>query len=165
MTINLNNAVAIHNAIGEHDHWSSKPVICVDTGEVFISATDAAKSADVKLSTISSCCLGRIKTCKGKVYRYLSNTSDNVDALVAQIRALNAKQAELESDAAVGRAIREEREAKQKREEEIAQVTAELAELLEKEARAQERYQLAIARRQETERKLNKLLNGDKNND
>lgn len=165
MTINLNNNVTIHNAIGEHDHWSSKPVICVETGEVFISATDAAKNADVYISQMSDCCNGRVKTCKGKTYRYLSQTSGNVDVLVAQIRALNAKQAELEADAAVGRAIREEREAKQKREEAIAKATAELEELREKEARAQERYQLAMAKRQNAEKELAELMKGDDNND
>ena len=104
MTINLNNNVTIHNAIGEHDHWCSKPVICLNTGEVFISATDAAKSAGGRVSGVCDCCNGRIKTFKGKVYRYLSKTSENVDALVTQIRALHAKQVELEADAAVGRA-------------------------------------------------------------
>lgn len=117
MTINVNNATEIKEAIGKRTHGCCKPVICIDTGEVFASATDAAEAIGVTSWAMSNCCLGKARTCKGKRYSYVSKTSENLDVLTAFIRTQNARMAELEADAAIGRVIREEQEAKQKAEE------------------------------------------------
>lgn len=118
MTINLNNASTINNAIGNHGHWSCKPVLNLDTGEVYASATDAAEVLGVCYESVSKCCRGIYKTAGGHRLSYAKHASENIDELTAALREMCEKMAQLEVDAAVGRAIREEQEAKQKAEEE-----------------------------------------------
>ena len=54
-----------------------KRVICLETGEVFNTATEAAKEIGVHLSTISCVCTGKCKTAKGKTFRYIDE-HDNI---------------------------------------------------------------------------------------
>lgn len=117
MTINVNNPAVINEALGNCTSKLRKPVICIETGEVFASCKDAAEAMEVHWTHMSSCCLGKVRTVKGKHFCYVSKTSENLDVLTQFIRTQNARMAELEADAAVGRAIREEQEAKQKAEE------------------------------------------------
>lgn len=117
MRLNVNNSTSIEEVLGNRNHHACKPVICIDTGKVYASATDAAEALGVAPWAISQHCTGRTRTVKGKHFCYVSKTSENLDVLTTFIRAQNARIAELESDAAIGRAIREEQEAKRKAEE------------------------------------------------
>lgn len=47
-----------------------RPVVCIDTGEEFVSVSDAAKAYNGGGSTISRCCLGKSKTAYGKRWAY-----------------------------------------------------------------------------------------------
>lgn len=49
---------------------SARQVVCKATGEVFLTATDAALKYDCDLSSIIKCCKGRVKTVKGQVFAY-----------------------------------------------------------------------------------------------
>ena len=165
MTLNVNNPAAINETLGNRTHHSCKPVICIDTGEVFASVTDAAEAIGVSVFAVSSCCTGKTRPVKGKHFCHVSKTSENLDVLTAVIRAQNAKMAELEADAAIGRVIREEQEAKRKAEEaHLKAIDDAKADLIkaknkfERRARMVERkeneYQHAIDRYTEAEREV-----------
>lgn len=165
MTINVNNNSTITEVLGNRTNRLCKPVINKTTGEVYASATDAAEAIGVTVHCVSHCCLGKTKSCKGNRLSYLSHTSENVDELTAQIRILNAKIAELEEDAAVGRAVREEQEAARKAEEErnaaIAKAEAKLERCRRIVAAAEEKYMLALQRFTDAERELSDLKGDD----
>lgn len=166
MTINVNNSSTITEVLGNRTHHSCKPVINKTTGEVYASATDAAEALGITVKYVSMCCHGKLNSCKGNRLSYLSHTSENVDELTAQIRILNAKIAELEEDAAVGRAIREEQEAARKADEERQNAIAKAEAKLERRRRivaaAEEKYMLAVQRFSDAERELADLK-GDVN--
>lgn len=165
MQLNINKESNLSNVIGTHTHHSCKPVINLTTGVVYASATDAAEALGTSLDVISRCCCGRAKACKGNELQYVQRTSDNVDALVAQIRCLTAKLTALEADAAVGRAIREAEEAERKAKEDhenalneahdaIAKLTARLERRKQIVERKEAECQTAVTRMMETEREL-----------
>lgn len=52
MTVKIQNSSEI-KAEGIHRNANAKPVICLDTGEVFASVTDAAIAANANPSTMS----------------------------------------------------------------------------------------------------------------
>lgn len=176
----INNESTI-KADGIHTNRSCKPVICIDTGEVFTSATDAAKKIGVHFSTMSAACLGKIKTCKGKRYCYLANVSENLDALTTRIKHLNeleakakawdelkakeeaARKAEEERLAAIRKAEEERIKAEQERKEKIAKHEAKLERRKAIILRLKEELARAEERAMETERELEELK-GDKDN-
>lgn len=135
MNININGNSILTNAIGTHTNKLCKPVINHTTGEVYASATDAAEALGVTIHSVSAVCRGILNSCKGNKLTYVKHASENVDSLTAQIRALNAKIAEMEADAAVGRAIREKEEAARKAEEERLNIITAIEFALEKENR------------------------------
>lgn len=47
-----------------------QPVVCVETGEVFQSASDAARKYGTIASSVLSCCSGRLKTTAKKHWKY-----------------------------------------------------------------------------------------------
>lgn len=165
MTLNVNNPATINGTLGNRTHHCCKPVICIDTGEVFASATDAAEAMGVTPWAMSSCCTGKVRTVKGKHFCYVSKTSENLDVLTAFIRAQNAKMAELEADAAIGRVMREEQEAARKAEETRLKAIEDAKLALEKAnnklarrqrmvERKEEEYQHAIDRYTEAEKEV-----------
>ena len=87
--INIQNEANV-NAVGTHVHHSSKPVICIETGEVFASLTDAAEAVGTSLSNMSSCLTGKSRRVKGKHYCYLSRATESLDAIVARLRETSA---------------------------------------------------------------------------
>lgn len=50
---------------------NSKTVICVTTGAVYPSATDASKKTGVSRSGITACCRGETPSCKNLVWQYV----------------------------------------------------------------------------------------------
>ena len=130
-TINIHHEATIGGS-GNLNSKRCKPVICIDTGEVFTSATDAAEKAGVHYSTISSACLGKMRTCKGKRYCYLSNATESLNAIVTRLR----ETASAEEDARKWREYQAEQEAIRKAEEKR----------LEDERKAKEEYDAAVAK-------------------
>lgn len=49
---------------------SARKVICITTGEVFDTASQAAKTYECDLSSIIKCCRGKAKTVKGRTFQY-----------------------------------------------------------------------------------------------
>ena len=171
MTLNANNQVTITEVIGHRTHHSCKPVINRTTGEIYASATDGAETLEVTLDAVSQCCRANAnrtknpRRVKGNVLEYLHGGNGNVDSMAAEIRKLRAENEQLKADAAIGRAIREEQEAKQKAEEArlkeiddareaVAKATNKLARRENMMIRKENDYMHAISRYTEAENEL-----------
>ena len=59
-TLNIHNETNIE-AKGTHTNKNAKPVICIDTGEIFVSLTDAAERYGTTVDNISNAVRGRTK--------------------------------------------------------------------------------------------------------
>ena len=155
--VNIHNEANI-NAEGNFNSKRCKPVICIDTGEVFTSATDAAEKAGVHFTMISAVCLGKVRTCKGKHYCYLSNVTESLNAIVTRLRETAA----VESDAKKWQEYQAEQEAirkaEEKRQEEIANLKAKLARQKEICERIEAELLRATESMMETENKLNTII-------
>lgn len=90
MTITTQNRSEI-KATGHRTHGCCKPVMCIDSGEVYASVTDAAEQLGVHVTMISSAALGKVKTCKGKRFCFLSKVTEHLDEITASVRAREAK--------------------------------------------------------------------------
>lgn len=155
-TINMQHEANI-KAEGKLNSKHCKPVICLETGEVFTSATDAAENAGVHFSMISAVCVGKARTCKGKHYCYLSRVNENLDAIVTRLREANADAEAAQKWKAYEAEQETKRIAEQKRQEAIAKAK-------EKVARAQEicnvldaKYTEAVNNLMSAERELEAL--------
>ena len=142
-TLNIHNETTI-KAKGTHTMRNNKPVICVDTGEVFASITDAAEHLGVRSTNISKVVTGVYKTCKGMRFCLLSRATENLDILTGQIRTLNADA----EDARKWREYQAEQEAIRKAEEDRIRAEQERLAAIER----------AKAERAERKRKLEERL-------
>ena len=91
MTITVQNASEIKNAQGLSRNKNAKPVICLDTGEVFASATDAAEANGVTIYAISTNCLGKTMHSNGKRFCYIKDVNEHLDELTTVLQNLSAK--------------------------------------------------------------------------
>lgn len=96
MTIKLQNASNVTNVKGIHTTYNNKPVLCITTGEVFASVSDAAHSVGSSVGTMS-CALHHNGTFKGKRWCYLANSIEHLDELTANIRSTEEKLADYEA--------------------------------------------------------------------
>lgn len=110
--INIQDKANI-NAEGKLSSRHCKPVICLETGEVFTSVTDAAEKAGCVANNMSSHLTGKIRSIKGRHYCYLSRATESLDAIVTRLRETSA----MEADALKWRAYQAEQEAIRKAEE------------------------------------------------
>ena len=104
------------NAEGVHLTGCSKPVICVDNGKIFASGKDAATYANVTPGQMCECLQGKVKSCKGKHFCYLSKVIENLETLMQRMRELET----MEPDAKKWRASQEA--ARQAEEERLATI-------------------------------------------
>ena len=110
---------ATATAKGIKNNKHCKPVLCIDTGEIFSSVFDAAEHFGVSACNVSQACNGKLKTSAGKRFCFVSKTSENIDAIVSRIKAND----EILAKAAAYDAMIAEQQAK---ENEIAAVQAEM---------------------------------------
>ena len=106
-TINIQHESNI-KAEGKLNSRHCKPVICIETGEVFTSVTDAAASAGCVANNMSTHLTGKLRHIKGKHYCYLSRVNESLDAIVTRLRETAA----VEEDAKKWKAYQAEQEAK-----------------------------------------------------
>ena len=96
-----------------------KPVLCIDTGEVFSSVYDAAEHFGAAYTSISQACNGKLKKAAGRRFCFVAKTSENIDAIVSRIKATD----DIAAKAAAYDALMAEQAAKAK---EIESVAAEM---------------------------------------
>ena len=80
MTINIQKCSNV-NVIGHHNHKNCKPVYCIDTGEIYASAIDAANANGVTKPPMSAVLTGKTKTCNGKRFCYVSKMMEHLDEI------------------------------------------------------------------------------------
>lgn len=133
-TINIQNEANI-GAKGTHTQRNNKPVICLETGDVFVSLLDAAEHIGCHYSNLSAHLRGKQRSCNGMHFCYLSRVNESLDAIVTRLRATSADnedakkwrayQAEQEAiRAAEAKRAEEARKAEEKRQAEIAKANA-----------------------------------------
>ena len=145
-TINIQNEANI-KAEGKLSGGNCKPVVCLDTGDVYTSCMDAAAAAGVHFTAMSSHLRGKTRTVHGKRYMYLSRVSEGLDAIVTRLRETAA----VEADAKKWQAYQAEQEAIRKAKEKH---DADIAKADEKIAKCTEIRDRLIAQLAEAERNL-----------
>ena len=117
-TINMQHEANIQ-AEGKLNSKHCKPIICIETGEVFSSVTDAAECAEVTMAMMSGHLGGYYRSVKGKHYCYLSRVNESLNTILTRLRETSA----IEEDAKKWKAYEAEQEikriAEQKRQDAI----------------------------------------------
>ena len=121
MTINIQKCSNV-TVTGYHKSKNCKPVYCIDTGEIFASATDAAEANGVYASTMSATLTGVTKKCNGKRFCYVSKMMEHLEEITEANRIRAAKVAAYDADA-------ERRNAIAKAEEDLIMWDKKVAEL------------------------------------
>lgn len=89
-TITRHSAVTI-NAKGKYTNRNCKPVLCVETGEIYASCKEAADAVGVTPSNISWTITGRMNTCKGMHFVLVDNIKEQLDRVTGVIRTKNTE--------------------------------------------------------------------------
>lgn len=131
-TINMQHEANIQ-AEGKLSGRKCKPVICLETGEVFSSITDAAEKKGLNPAGLSNCLVGNQRTFGGKHYCYLSRVNESLDAIITRLREASADAEAAQKWKAYEAEQEAKRIAKEKRDAAIAKAK-------EKVARYQEIY-------------------------
>lgn len=159
--INIQNEANI-KAKGEFNSKHCKPVICLETGEVFSSVTDAANAIGCYAPDISAHLTGRKRAIKGKHFCYLSRVNESLDAIVTRLRETAA----VEEDAKKWRAhqakIDEANKEEERRQQAIAKAEAKVASLTETCAKYENKWNEAMAALNAAEMEL-EALRGNNN--
>ena len=66
-----------------------KSTMCITTGEIFISAKEAAKAHNVKYASVHAVCTNRQASHKGLVYCYMEDAPYKIEAIARGIRMKN----------------------------------------------------------------------------
>ena len=106
-TINMQHEANIQ-AEGKLSGRSCKPVICLETGEVFSSMTDAAENIGASIQHMSNHLTGRYRSIHGKHYCYVSRVTESLDTILTRLRETAA----IEEDAKKWKAYKAEQETK-----------------------------------------------------
>ena len=76
------------SAEGKRTNANCKPVICIDTGEVYASVADCAEKNGVTQGAISLVCLGKSKYSKGKRYCFVADMPEYYEEIAQHIREM-----------------------------------------------------------------------------
>ena len=77
-------------AIGE-DRKNAKPVLCIDSGLIYASLTDAAEDVGVTVTALSSCLRGKTNSCKGMSWCFVKESANHIEDITGRIRQANAE--------------------------------------------------------------------------
>ena len=88
-TITINNKSEV-SAEGDLSCYRCKPVIRTNPLKIYTSVTDAAADAGCCAETMIRHLKGKIPTCKGKVYKYLSDRDECWELVMNSVAALQA---------------------------------------------------------------------------
>lgn len=135
-TIIINEKATI-KANGNLYSGHCKPIICIETGDVYTSVTDAAEAFGTCVSNMCACLTGKTCTVRGKHFCYVSKANESLDAIVARLRETS----KMEEKAKMWDAMIAEQEAARKAEEKRLE-----------EARKEEERRIEEARKAEEKR-------------
>ena len=90
MTITFHRDSVITDAKGIHTTYNNKPVMCITTGQVFASVTDAAHSVGSSVGTMS-CALRHNRPLKGKKFCFVAHVTEHLDELMVNAREREEK--------------------------------------------------------------------------
>lgn len=76
-------------AKGKRCNGNTNAVLCISTGQVFTSCTDAAEQMGTKQSNMSNACRGVAKTTGGKRFCYVKDINEHLDEVAESIRKAN----------------------------------------------------------------------------
>lgn len=113
------------NAIGEKTNGNTKPVLCLDTGIMYTSCTDAARENNCAQSEISMVCIGKRESVKGLRFCYLEDLTQHMDEISLALQKHSASLAE-------ERQAKMLAEAEERRQEAIAKASEKVDRKLEK---------------------------------
>ena len=168
--INIQNESNI-KAEGKRSCHRCKPIICIETGEVFSSMTDAAEKLGCTESAVSAHLCGKSRSVKGKHYCYLSRVNESLDAIVTRLRETAAVEDaakkwmayEAEQEAirkAEAKRAEEARKAEEKRQAEIAKLKEKIARLEATKKTLETRWEEVNSTKMEAEKELEAIMNG-----
>lgn len=80
---------AIIRGKGKSLNGNTNAVLCISTGDVFTSCTDAANHADTTVGHMSNVCRGNSHSAKGKRYCYVKDINEHLDEVAESIRKAN----------------------------------------------------------------------------
>lgn len=148
MKIIINETAEI-TAEGNLTNKNCKPVICLNNGIIFASGKDAAEYAKASPGHVCEVLQGKVKSCKGLRFVYLSKVDEHLDIIMTRYRELVS----MEDDAKKWRAQEKSKEdAKKLAEAEKAAVAA-----AEERDKLHKAYLAALAREEVANHTLNTL--------
>ena len=77
---------------GKCNNGNTNAVMCISTGEIFTSCTDAANANNVTVGHMSTVCRGKGRSAKGKQYCYIKDIDMHLDEISDAISKKNAYQ-------------------------------------------------------------------------
>ena len=77
-------------AEGKLHNGNCNEVLCITTGEIFSSCTDAAEKFGVTVGTMSVACRTKGRTCNGHRFCYLKDINSYIDSISHAINKANA---------------------------------------------------------------------------
>ena len=83
---------AIIKGKGKCNNGNTNAVMCISTGEIFTSCTDAANANNVTVGHMSTVCRGKGRSAKGKQYCYIKDIDMHLDEISDAISKKNAYQ-------------------------------------------------------------------------
>ena len=161
-TINMQNEANI-KAEGKLNGKNCKPIICIETGEVFTSVSDAATHFGVYAHNLSLHLTGKRRSICGKHFCYLSKVNESLDAIVTRLRETSA----VEADAKKWQAYQAEQEAiraaEAKRAEEARKAREELLDKISKaEAKVARRTEICERKNEEARFASERLMEAER---
>ena len=95
-TLKIQNAAYINEAQGKCRNRNAKPIMCVETGNIYASVTDAAETMGCNISAISIAIDKPNRTAKGMHFIFLNHLNDNIGRIGTRINVVNDRCATLE---------------------------------------------------------------------
>lgn len=140
----INNKATV-KANGKLNSGNCKPVVCIDTGEVYTSLTDAAEKNGVRLANMSHVICGHSKKTGGKRFCLLSELEEHFDEMSERMQTMYTERAAMEEKARLWDEYQAEQERIEKERREHEMKVIKLSDKLARRNRIIEKLQAELA--------------------